>query len=162
MITLAPGAYTGIVRGANGGTGIALVETYDLDPSADSRLGNVSTRGLVMNGDNVLIGGFIVGGSDSSTVIVRAIGPSLAQAGLSHPLVDPTLALYNGSGTIVSANDNWRSGQPSEIEGYGLAPSSDYESALLGHAPAGSLTAIVRSVTGESGVGLVEVYKVQR
>src|SRR5439155_18094113 len=105
LMSLSPGNYTAIVRGVNSGTGIGLVEAYDLDPTAGSKLGNISTRAFVQTGDNVMIGGLIITGPDSDRVIVRAIGPSLAQYGITNPLADPTLELHNGNGTVIAFND---------------------------------------------------------
>src|SRR5207245_325570 len=116
LTSLSPGNYTAIVRGVNNGTGIALVEGYDLDPTAGSKLGNISTRALVQTGDNVMIGGFIITGSGQKRVIVRAIGPSLAQYGITNPLLDPTLELHDGSGAVIAFDDNWRDSQEAEIQ----------------------------------------------
>ena len=117
-------AYTAIVRGANNGTGIGVVEAYDLDRTVDSKLANISTRGLVQTGDNVLIGGTIVLGNGAQRVIVRAIGPSLALAG---KLADPTLELRDGNGTLIRSNDNWRTGgQEAEIIATGIPPSQRF------------------------------------
>jgi len=125
LTSLNPGAYTAIVRGVNNGTGIALVEGYDLNPGAASKLGNMSTRALVQTGDNVMIGGFIITGSGQKNVIVRAIGPSLAQHGITNPLQDPTLELHNGNGAIIAFNDNWKDTQQAQIEATGLPPTND-------------------------------------
>jgi hypothetical protein len=158
-----PGAYTVIVRGKNDATGIGLFEAYDLGEAADSNLANVSTRGLVQTGDNILIGGFIVGGGTegwTAKVLVRAIGPSVPVAGA---LSDPALELRDASGTLLASNDNWKahsdgSSQQAEIEATGLQPASDLESALLQTFPAGNYTAIVRGVNNTTGIGLVEAY----
>jgi hypothetical protein len=158
LTSLSPGNYTAIVRGVNNGTGIALVEGYDLDPTAGSKLGNISTRALVQTGDNVMIGGLIITGSGQKNVIVRAIGPSLAQHGIINPLLDPTLELHNGNGTVIAFNDNWRDTQQTEIEATGLAPSDDRESAIVRTLAPGNYTAIVRGKNNTIGVALVEVY----
>jgi hypothetical protein len=160
LVTLQPGNYTAIVRGANNTTGIALVEGYELDSTA-TRLVNVSTRGQVGVGDEVLIGGFIVTGSDSKTVIVRALGPSLGTGPnpLAGVLANPVLELHDGSGNLLSSNDDWvNSPQYSAIVASGLAPSNSLESAILTTLSPGNYTAIVRGVNNTSGVGLVEVY----
>jgi hypothetical protein len=159
LISLNPGAYTAIVRGVNNGTGIALVEGYDLDRTAGSKLGNISTRAFVQTGDNVMIGGLIIIGPDSDKVIVRAIGPSLAQYGITDPLADPTLELHDGNGTVIAFNDNWMDApNRQEIIDSGLAPSNNLESAILTSLSPGNYTAIVRGVNNTIGVALVEVY----
>ena len=150
-------AYTAIVRGVNNGTGIGLVEAYDLDRTVDSKLANISTRGFVQTGDNVLIGGLIVAGQDPSflKVIVRAIGPSLPVPGA---LGDPTLELHDGNGALIASNDNWRSDQEAEIIATGIPPSNDLESAIVRNLAPGNYTAIVRGVNNTTGVALVEAY----
>jgi hypothetical protein len=148
--------YTAIVRGVNDTTGIGLVEVYDLDSTVDSKLANISTRGLVQTGDNVMIGGFIVLGSEAEKVIVRASGPSLPLGG---SLADPTLELFDGNGTLVMSDDNWRDSQESEITATGLAPTNDAESAIVQTLQAGAgYTAIVRGKNNTTGIALVEVY----
>ena len=157
LMTLQPGAYTAVVRDLNNQPGLALVEVYDLDPK-DSLLANISTRGRVETGDNVMIGGFIVGGADPTKVLVRAIGPSLATQGIQQPLADPVLELHDGSGTLISTNDNWRSTQQADIVATGVQPTDDRESAILTTLQPGSYTAIVRGQNSTTGVALVEVY----
>jgi len=157
LTSLNPGNYTAIVRGVNNGTGIALVEGYDLDLAAGSELGNISTRSLVQTLDNVMIGGFIITGSGQE-VIVRAIGPSLVQQGVTNPLLDPTLELHDGNGALIAFDDNWRDSQEAEIEATGLAPSDDRESAIVSTLAPGDYTAIVRGKNDTIGVALVEVY----
>jgi hypothetical protein len=160
LISLAPGAYTAIVRGANGGTGIGLVEVFDLDATVPSNLSNISTRGLVEAGDSVMIGGFIINGPISDKVVVRAIGPSLASPpfNLTNVLQNPTLSLFNDQGSRIQSNDDWRSDQEVEIIATGLEPSNDAESALVRTLTPGNYTAIVSGVTGATGIALVEVY----
>jgi hypothetical protein len=148
-------AYTAIVRGVGDATGIGVVEAYDLDPAADSKLANISTRGLVQTGDNVLIGGFIIVGQNPLRVIIRAIGPSLSVPG---PLGDPTLELRNGDGGLLASNDNWRSDQEAEIMATTIPPSNDLESAIVRDLPPGNYTAIVKGVNNATGVGLIEAY----
>ena len=150
-------AYTAIVNGANNTTGVGLVEVYDLDQSVDSKLANISTRGLVQAGDSAMIAGTIVLGSGTQRVLVRAIGPSLPVDG---KLADPTLELRNGNGAVIRANDNWRSDQETEINATGIPPTDDLESALIETLPAGgtAYTAIVRGVNDTTGVALVEIY----
>lgn len=160
LTTLAPGAYTAIVRGVDGGTGIGLIEVYDLDRTVGSIFANISTRGLVQTGDDVMIGGFIVLGADSQKVVIRAIGPSLAAAGVSGVLQDPTLELFNANGSL-SANDDWMSNEGAEISAAGLAPNDTRESAILITLPPGAYTAIVRGKNDTTGVGLIEVYRLR-
>jgi hypothetical protein len=158
--TLAPGAYTAIVQGKDGTTGIGLVEAYDLDQPVDSELANISTRGFIDTGDNVMIGGFIIGpeGLGNATVLVRGLGPSLTDFGVPGALQDPTLELHDGSGNTLMTNDDWKESQETEIEATGLAPSDDHESAILSTLAPGAYTAIVRGALDTTGVGLVEVY----
>lgn len=162
LITLQPGSYTAIVSGKNGTTGVGLVEVYDLDQAITSKLANISTRGFVDTGDNVMIGGFIVGGGNGSArVIIRAIGPSLTQFGVSDALSDPTLELHDGNGVRITTNDNWKDTQQAEIEATGLPPSNDLESAIVATLPSGAYTAIVAGKGGTTGVALVEVYNLR-
>jgi hypothetical protein len=148
------------MSGANGATGIGVVELYDLDQPAPANPGNIATRGFVETGDNVMIGGFIVGGSQNRTVLARAIGPSLTQFGVPNALQDPLLELHDASGTTLATNDNWKSSQESAINATGLAPSDDRESAVLSSPLApGNYTAVVRGVGDTTGVALVEIYQ---
>ncbi len=155
-------AYTAIISGADNTTGIGVVEVYDLDPSADSRLANISTRGQVAEGDGVLIGGIIVVGSEPQNVIVRALGPSLGEAGLTGALADPVLELRDGNGDLLALNDNWRETQEAAITAAGLPPASDLEAAIVATLPGSpggvGYTAVVRGANGATGVALVEVY----
>ena len=153
--------YTAIVRGVNNGTGIGVVEAYDLDTSTDSKLANISTRGLVQTGDNVLIAGTIVVGQAPQKVIVEALGPSLPVPGA---LGDPTLELRDGNGTLLDANDNWvDSPNKQAIIDSTIPPGNDSESAIIATLPAGGAqyTAIVRGVNGTTGVAVVEVFALQ-
>lgn len=160
--TLDPGSYTAIVSGKNDVTGVGLVEGYDLDAAANSQLANISTRGFVDTGANVLIGGFILGGAgDSATVVVRAIGPALTQFGINGALPDPTLELHDINGTLVTSNDNWMDDPNAGDIPANLQPTEDLESAIIVSLPAGAYTAIVAGKDGVTGVGLVEVYKIQ-
>jgi glucose/arabinose dehydrogenase len=161
IATLQPGNYTAIVRGKNSGQGIALAEVYDLDPAADSQLGNISGRAYVQTNNDVMIGGFIIGNNIGATnVIIRAIGPSLAQRGLSNLLADPTLELRDGNGALVQSNDNWQDDpdQAARIRAASLAPSNSLESAVWASLVPGNYTAIVRGKNNGVGIGLVEVY----
>lgn len=159
---LAPGAYTAILRGKNNSAGIGIVEAYDLNQAANSKLANISTRGFVDTNDNVMIGGLIAGptGAGTTRVVVRAIGPSLGNFGISGALQDPTLDLVNSSGVILRSNDNWKLSQRTEIEALGLQPGDDRESALVETLAPGNYTAVVRGNGNTTGVGLVEVYNV--
>ena len=148
-------AYTAIVRGVNNGTGIGVVEAYDLDRAVDSKLANISTRGFVQTGDNVLIGGLIVLGQNPLRVIVRAIGPSLSVPGA---LQDPTLELHDGDGALIASNDNWRTDQEAEIIATTIPPTNDLESAIVRDLTPGNYTAIVRGVNSTTGIALVEAY----
>ena len=155
---VAPGAYTALVTGVNGGTGVALVEVYDLDRTAGSKLANISTRGLVQTGDDVMIGGTIVVGSENQLLLIRALGPSLPVAG---KLPDPSLELYDGNGTLLQANDNWRTDQEAAIIATTIPPTNNLESAIVREVVPGPYTAIVRGVNDTTGVGLVEVYALE-
>ena len=161
---LQPGAYTAIVAGRNNGTGVGLVEVYDTNQTANSQLANISTRGFVQTGDDVMIGGFILGGSSVSTsVAVRGIGPSLSQSGLSNVLADPTLDLRDSNGALLISNDNWQDDPASaaQLTAHGLAPQNSLESGIFRLLPPGAFTAILAGKNGGTGIGLVEIYNVQ-
>lgn len=161
--TLNPGAYTAVVQSYSStaqaaGSGIGLVEIYDLH-STSSRLGNISTRGLVQTGDNILIGGFIVGSGANKTVVVRALGPALGDRGVANSLADPTVEVRDASGALIASNDNWQQGpNAAQIQSEGLAPTRPSESAVQLTVAPGNYTAQVRGAGGTSGVALVEVY----
>ena len=165
-MSLNPGAYTVILAGTNNETGVGLVEVYDLGHGANSQPANISTRGFVETGDNVMIGGMIVGGGSgggSARVLVRALGPSIP---VGNALLDPSLELRDGSGALLASNDNWKarpdgSSQQAEIEATAIPPTNDLESALLQTLPAGNYTAIVRGHGNTTGVGLIEAYNLQ-
>jgi hypothetical protein len=152
--------YTVVLRGAHNSTGVGVVEAYDMDPSVDAELANISTRAFVQTGDNVLIAGTIIIGNAPQKVLVRAIGPTLPFAGT---LLDPTLELRDSNGALIAANDNWRSTQAAEIVATGIPPASDFESAIVAMLPAGGAgyTAIVRGVNNTTGIAVVEVYALQ-
>jgi len=158
LTTLAPGKYTAIVRGSANTTGVALVEVYDQDSGPGSLLANLSTRGEVGIGANVMIGGVIV--TSDKTVLVRALGPTLTQFGLANALADPALELRNAQGALVDSNDNWQtSPQKTQIQATGFAPPDPAEPALYVSLPTGNYTAIVRGVgPAPTGTALVEVY----
>jgi len=154
-------SYTAIVRGANNGTGIGVVEAYDLDSSANSKLANISTRGLVQTGNNVLIAGTIILGQTPQKVIIRAIGPSLSVAG---KLQNPTLELRDQNGALLEANDDWvNSPNKQAIIDSTIPPTNKHESAIVRILPANgaSYTAIVRGAGNTTGIGVVEVYALQ-
>ena len=158
--TLAPGSYTAILRGKDNTTGIGLVEVYDLDLGADSRLANISTRGFVETDDNVMIAGLIIGPPEGgiAPVVVRAIGPTLRDFGISEALQDPTLDLVNSEGAIIRSNNDWQDAQASEIIATGLQPLDERESAVLETLTPGNYTAIVRGRGDTTGIAVVEVY----
>jgi len=167
---LPPGNYTAIVRGVNDMTGVGLVEVYDLDEPGtvpSSFLRNISSRSLVLTGDDVMIGGFIVQGSGTKRVIVRAIGPELTQYGVQNVLTDPTLELHNAAGALIASNDNWQTtviggiitrDQVMDIQSSGHAPTQSSESAIIADLPPGRYTATVRDKNIIIGIALVEVY----
>ncbi|PYI92075.1 MAG: hypothetical protein DME97_11550 [Verrucomicrobia bacterium] len=167
VTTLSPGSYTAILSGKNGGTGIGVVEVYDLGQAANSELANISSRGFVETNDNVMIGGLIVGGNNAdgkATVLIRAVGPSLASSGLQGALPDPTLELHDGNGGTIATNDNWKvndqtqQSQESAVKATTIPPANDLESAIVTTLSPGPYTAVVRGQNGGTGVALVEVY----
>ena len=160
LATLAAGNYTVIVRGKNNGTGIAIVEAYDVSPSATSKLVNISSRGFVDIDNNVMIGGVVIGPSDAagSKVLVRALGPTLNQFGISNFLADPTLELHNCDGTIIASNDDWQSDAQAGQIPVNKKPPNTKESALYRNLLPNNYTAIVRGKNNTTGVALVEVY----
>jgi Fibronectin type III domain len=168
IATLAPGSYTAIVQGVNGGTGVGIVEVYDLNASSGSLLANISTRGFVQTGDNAMIGGFIVV-TQATRVIIRAIGPSLTPFGVPDALANPQLELHDAT-SLIGRNDDWQttqlggiitSDQVAEIQNSQLAPTNPLESAIIATLQPGSYTAIVRGVNNTTGNALVEVYALQ-
>ena len=148
-------------------TGVGLVEVYDLSPAASSILGNISTRAFVQTGNDVMIGGFIVQGTQPKRVIIRAIGSELTQYGVPNALADPTLELHNRTGALIASNNNWvttiiggiiTANQVRDIQTSGHAPRDGRESAIIADLPPGNYTAIVRGVNNTTGVALIEVY----
>ena len=163
VATLQPGAYTAVVEGKDAATGVGLVEVYDLETGADSKLVNISTRGVVGTGSDVMIGGFILGKENGAApVIVRAMGPSLAAAGVSGVLSDPMLELRDGNGELVRSNNNWKESQQAEVQDSGAPPGNDVESAIVATIPPGPYTAIVAGNGGATGVALVELYTLKQ
>lgn len=164
VATLMPGAYTAALTGKDNTTGIGLVEVYDNNQAVDSQLANISTRGFVLNDNNVMIGGFILGGSPNNTrVALRGIGPSLAQFGLNPVLEDPTLELKDSNGTTLVANDDWQSDSFSaaQLAAAGLGLSNSKESGIFTSLPPGAFTAILAGKNGGTGIGLVELYNLR-
>jgi hypothetical protein len=164
---LPPGNYTAILRGVNNLTGVALVEVYDLSPGLNSTLRNISSRAFVQTDENVMIGGFIVQGTQPKRVIIRAIGPELIRYGVPNALPDPTLDLHDHTGALIASNDNWQTtviggiitkDQVGDIQNSGHAPTQATESAIIATLPPGNYTAIVRARSIIVGVALVEVY----
>ena len=157
VTSLAPGSYTAVLRGVDGGEGRALFELYDLDPG-NSSVRNISTRGIVGTGDDVMIGGFIVGGTAPARIMIRAIGPSLTAFGVTGVLPDPVLELHDHEGSLIYQNDNWKSDQAQQIIDTSIPPSDDNESAILATLAPGAYTAIVYDSGTAEGVALIEVY----
>lgn len=162
LVNLQPGAYTAVLRGVNDTTGVGLVEVYDLAPDNTSALVNLSTRAFNSSGDNVLIGGLIVQGDYPGRFLVRVLGPELKAQGVSNAFDDTTLDIFNADGVKLASNDDWRQApNASDVEGTGIAPTDDRESAILTDANAGSYTCIARG-KAESGVVLLETYQLDQ
>ncbi|MFL6589214.1 MAG: hypothetical protein ACJ8M4_03490 [Chthoniobacterales bacterium] len=161
--TLPAGSYTAVVEGKNGHTGVCLVEIYDWNNGTQSQLANISTRGYAEAGNNALIGGIIIGGGTGSTqILARALGPSLSSAGVSESLEDPILTLYNASGSVVSSNDDWQqSPERVAIEASDIPPRDPREAAVMATLTPGSYTALIGPARGKSGLGLVEFYRLK-
>jgi len=157
--SLAPGHYTAVLSGKNDGVGNGLVEVYDIASSSSSTLANLSTRGFVGDGDNVMIGGVIVGSGENPIVVLRALGPTLTAVGVTEPLLDPTIELHDQNGDVVGFNDNWKDGQSQAVIATQLAPGNDTEAVLVSFAAPGNYTAVVRGKNGTTGVALVEAYR---
>jgi hypothetical protein len=161
VATLAPGAYTVIVSGVGASSGIALVEVYDLNQDADSKLANLSTRALIGTGEDIVIAGFLL--SDQSAldrIIVRGIGPSLTAGGTPNALADPTLELHDTNGVLLIANNDWQDSavQAAEVTAAGLAPSNHLESAIAATLSPGLYTVLLSGMNNGTGIGVVEVY----
>ncbi|MFL6528778.1 MAG: DVUA0089 family protein, partial [Chthoniobacterales bacterium] len=162
VATLAPGHYTAVLSGKGGGTGVGLVEAYDGDNNA-STLANLSTRGSIGIGEDVMIGGFIVGSGDNPLIVIRAIGPSLSSGGVTNPLADPVVELHNGNGALLRQNDNWQD-NPAEAQATRsttIQPTDDHESAITAFLPSGNYTAVVRGANNTIGVASVEIYRLR-
>jgi hypothetical protein len=161
-ITLAPGSYTGIIKGNGGSTGIGLIEVYDLDEAAASKLSNISTRGFVGStpGDSV-IAGFILGNSNGpDRIVIRGLGPSLSSMGVPNVLQNPTLEVHDGYGALIFTNNDWQDNptNAAEVDAADLAPSTNPEAAIALTLPPGVYTAILAGLGNTTGNGLVEIY----
>jgi hypothetical protein len=162
IITLPPGSYTAAVLDQHNNSGIALFELYDLEPY-NSTLLNLSTRGKVETQDHIMIGGFIISGSDQlAPILIRAIAPSLIRFGVLDALLDPVLELHNADGSLILQNDNWRSDQQQLIIDSNLAPSDDRESAIITTLTPGPYSAVVRGSSNSTGTALVEIYRLSQ
>ena len=162
--SLAAGNYTALLTGKDNTSGVGIVEVYDRDQAADAALANISTRGFVETGNNVMIGGFILGGSTNNTrVALRGVGPSLAQFGLNPVLEDPTLELRDANGVLLVANDDWLSDSTSAamLTANGLGLGDPKESGIFTSLPPGQFTAILAGKDGGIGIGLIEVYNLK-
>ena len=163
VASLQPGAYTAVLTGNGQTTGVGLVEVYDNDQGSDTQLANISTRGFVQTGDNVMIGGFILGGGALNTrVAIRGIGPSLVQSGISNALSDPTLELHDSNGTLLIANNDWQDDplSASQLIFHNLALQDSRESGIFTSLPPGPYTAILAGSSGGIGIGLIEIYNI--
>ena len=159
--TLAPGAYTAVVRGNGNTSGVALIEVYDLSQAVPAKLANISTRAFVSTGNDIVIAGFILGNQSSNDrIVVRGIGPSLTGFGVPDALANPTLELRDNNGALLFANNDWQAdpAQAAELTAAGLAPSNPLESAIAATLPPGAYTALLAGVSGSTGIGIVEVY----
>jgi phospholipase/lecithinase/hemolysin len=159
IASLAPGQYTAVFEGKDASSGNGLLEVYDLASSTSSALANVSTRGYVGAGDNVMIGGVIIGSGENPIVVLRALGPTLTVVGITEPLLDPTIELHDENGAVLAFNDNWKDGQPQSVIATQLAPGNDKEAVILTFAPPGHYTAVVRGKADTTGVALFEAYR---
>jgi hypothetical protein len=160
VTTLNPGQYTAVLAGKNQTIGIGVVEVYDLDQSANSKLANISSRGFVDTGDNAMIGGFIVGGAGggAARVIIRGLGASLGSVGVQGALTDTTLELHDNNGTTIATDDNWKDSQQGDIQATTIPPSNNLDAAIVRTLVPGNYTAVLRGVNNGTGIGLVEVY----
>jgi DNA-binding beta-propeller fold protein YncE len=159
VATLSPGNYTAILKSAHGETGVVLAEVFDIGPGSAAKLANIATRGFVQTGDNVLIGGFVIGGTEPANVLVRAIAPSLV-AFIPNVLAATTLELHDSNGSVIS-NEGWRNTQEQEIIATGLPPANNNESAILATLVPGNYTAVVRGKNNTTGTAIVEAYNFQ-
>jgi hypothetical protein len=156
--TLLPGAYTAVLAGKGATTGVGLVEVYDLDLAADSRLVNIATRGRVGGGDDVLICGTIAVGNGTTTVLFRALGPS---TGVPGRLDDPILELHDGQGATIETNDNWQDTNAAAIQATTIPPSDPREAAILHDLSPGPYTAVAKGKNGTTGVAVIDAYQLK-
>jgi len=143
---------------------MGLAKIYDVDPSVNARATNLGARGFVASGNDVLIGGIIIGGGPTESVqrvLIRALGPSLGSAGVASPLANPILSLRDTNGNIIANNDNWQDSQQADIAATGKAPPNTKESAILALLAPGKYTTIVMGKNGATGVGLIEFYSLR-
>jgi hypothetical protein len=160
LMTLPPGQYTAQLAGKDNGIGNGVVEIYDLSPGTSATLANLSTRGFVGAGDDVMIGGVIIASGDTPILVFRALGPSLAGFGVADPLLDPTLELYDGNGSLIVINDDWQDPQLQAVQAVNLAPTDTRESAFVAaFLGPGNYTAVVRGKNNTTGVAVVEAYR---
>jgi hypothetical protein len=151
------------VEGVGGGTGIAVVAAYEVDGKELVPLANISTRGRVGTGNDVLIGGFVIDGNGPQTVAIVGTGPSLSQHGIANPLANPTLTLVRPGSPAqqLAINDDWQqASNQAQIQASGFAPSDPKEAAILITLQPGAYTAVLSGVSGGTGVGVIGVYKV--
>jgi autotransporter-associated beta strand protein len=160
IANLGPGSYTAVVRGVNNTTGTGIVDAFDLSAASPARVVNFATRGLIQPGDQLMIAGFIIQ-NGSVRAVIRAIGPSLTQFGISNALPDTTLEVRNQDGTFVMTNDDWETNQKQELENTGLQPGNAQEAAIVATLPPGQYSALVRGKPESTGTGVVEVYFIQ-
>lgn len=158
VATLIPGSYTVVLRGVNNGIGIGLNELYDLS-STSSSLTAIGTRAEVRTGTDILIGGTVL--QQGGNILVRVLGPSLAQAGIANVLANPTLELRDGNGALLISNNNWQdnAAQAALIAASGLAPMNSLESAIVAALPPGIYTALVEGLSSGTGIGYVQFYR---
>jgi hypothetical protein len=161
LVNLPPGAYTAIVEGSGGGTGVGVAAVYEVD-ARTVPLVNISTRGQVLTGNDVMIGGFVIQGDGPQTVAIVATGPSLVPFGITNALANPTLTLVRSSDqAVLATNDDWQAaGNAAQLQAAGFAPTNDLEAAILTTLPPGAYTAIVEGEGGGTGVAVIGVYKV--
>lgn len=162
-IALPSGAYTAVVRGNNGGSGVAVTEIYSTSERPDSTISTISSRAFVGSDENVLIGSVIVDGSGTVDLMMRALGPSLDGFDVTAPLADPSIALYDGNGALLSSNNDWQDDpvQAAAIARAAVAIPRPTESAVVVSLPAGAYTAVVSGNQNTSGVALFEAYQLR-